>query len=37
MAFVDPRDVASAAATILMLPGDLLATFIAAQAIEVQL
>lgn len=34
-AFVDPRDVASAAATILMLPGDLLATFVAAQSIEV--
>ena len=34
-AYVDPRDVASAAATILMLPGDLLATFVAAQSIEV--
>jgi len=34
-AFIDPRDVASAAAKILMLPGDLLSTFVAAQAIEV--
>jgi uncharacterized protein YbjT (DUF2867 family) len=34
-AFIDTRDIASAAATILMLPGDLLTTFIAARAIEV--
>jgi hypothetical protein len=32
---IDPRDLASAAAHILKLPGDLLATFVAAQIIEV--
>lgn len=34
-AMIDPRDLASAAAHILMLPGDLLATFVAAKTIEV--
>eukprot|EP00962_Isochrysis_galbana_P033723 scaffold11342_cov114-Isochrysis_galbana.AAC.10 len=34
-AMIDPRDLASAASHILMLPGDLLASFVAAQLIEV--
>lgn len=34
-AFIDPRDVASAAATILMLPDEQLAKFVAAKSVEV--